>query len=273
MGSIFVVLGLVATLLMPVSSFAEDTDNLIKVEGRSSLVAKPDIAHCFLKITGQGENYETSNKAAKDKISEMVKVLRTVVGEVPEISVLKVKNSPKGKSFEDMYQKDFITGMAKAIKGEELPEAKSPTKKEMMTTITVYFSLTKFSEENILQLMNILAEKEIAFDKEGLFDLPFEFDLKRSAIFYGLISSDKYFKTLATDVYKKARLKAKIIAEAANKKLGKLMKITGGCGDKLKGSVTLSDRSNLTGKDLGPLSADPSRLVISFSKDFEFKIK
>ncbi|NOZ68097.1 MAG: SIMPL domain-containing protein [Deferribacteres bacterium] len=268
------VVGVIALLLLsPAYAAADDTENLIKVGGESRLVVRPDIAHCFLKITGEGESYEISSKAAKDKISEMLGVLKTVMGETPEISVLQVENKPKGKSFEDIYQKDFITGMAKAIKGEEIPETKSPVRKKKLTVMTVYFSLTKFSAEKILQMMNILAEKEIAFDKEGLFDLPFEFDLKRSAIFYGLVDPDKYFETLATDVYRKARTKAEIIAKAANRRLGKLVNITGGCGDRLQGSVTLSGRSDLTGKDLGPLSADPSRLVISFSKNFEFKLK
>ncbi|MEW6417726.1 MAG: SIMPL domain-containing protein [Nitrospirota bacterium] len=268
---IFVVL---STFLMPVCSFADEEGNILKVKGEASMVVKPDIAHFFLRITGEGENYDLSNKKAKDKISQLNEILKTILQDSPELNILKVENKPKSKSIEDAYQKDFIVGMAKAIKGEMPEEQTAPVKKEMTTATTVYFSLSNFSDENILKLMNALSEKGIAFDKSSMFefDMPFEYTFNKSAIFYGVMNSDKYLETLALEAYKKATLQARLISQAVDKKLGKLVNITG-CGEALTGGTTLPDQFNLTGKNLGPLSVDSSRLTIKFSKDFGFRIE
>jgi hypothetical protein len=51
-----------------------------------------------------------------------------------------------------------------------------------------------------------------------------------------------------------------------------LVNITG-CGDLMEGNVAMPEKSNLTGRVLGPLSSDPTRLMIRFSKDFGFKME
>lgn len=269
----FIVIIFLVTLLIPTFSIANDLENFIQIKGEASTIVKPDIAHCFLIITGDGENYEASNKSADDKLSQLTEVLKTTLQEVPQLAILKVENKPKAKTFDQSYQKEFFVEMAKAMKGEAPVEA-GPAKKEMVTNISVYFTLTKFSKESILKLMNSLAQKEIAFDKGSMFDfdLPSEFTFNKSAIYYGVANSDKYLKTLVSDAFKKAERNAKIIASSVNKNLSGLVNVTG-CGDILEGNASLPFKSNLTGKDLGPLSTDPSRLIIKFSKDFGFKIE
>jgi len=123
-------------------------------------------------------------------------------------------------------------------------------------------------------LMNSLAEKEIAFNKSNLFDFDFasDFAFNKSAIYYGMKSSAKYLEALAAEAFRKAEADAKILATAVNKKMTGLVNVTG-CGDILEGPVSLQFKTNLTGKDLGPLSADSERLAIRFSKDFGFRIE
>ncbi len=256
---------------VPEGAFSCENDHVIKVQGEARIVKKPDIAHCFLKITGEGPNYDLSTKAAKDKVSILEKYLKEQSGEKPEISVMKIENKPKGKSFDDMYQKDFITGMAKAIKGEELTTESPKSKKEMTTIISIYFNLLKFTEDEIIGLRTALSEKEIAFDKNNPFDFSFDYDPNTSAIFFGLKNPNSHLEKLSTEAFENALQKAKIIVQGAHLKLGKLISISG-CGSELKGSVDISDRSNLTGKDLGPLSADPNRLLVKFSTNYEFQL-
>jgi uncharacterized protein YggE len=248
-----------------------ENDHIIKVQGESRLIAKPDVAHCFLKITGEGSSYDLSTQAAKKKITFLDEHLKTIFGEKPEISIMKVENKPKGKSYDDIYQKNFITGMAKAIKGEEIPEDKTETKKEMLTTFTVYFRLLKFTEDELIKFRTILSEKEIAFDKENPFDFSFDYDKNTSAIFFGLIDPNRHLKKLSAEAFGNALKKAEIISKGAEQNIGKLWSISG-CSSDLQGSVEVSDRSNLTGKDLGPLSVDPNRLMIKFSTYYEFEL-
>ncbi|MFH2045082.1 MAG: hypothetical protein ABIK92_08035 [Pseudomonadota bacterium] len=99
----------------------------------------------------------------------------------------------------------------------------------------------------------------------------FDYDSSTSAIFFGLKNSDIHLEKLSTEAFEKALQKAKIIAQGAHQKLGKLIAISG-CSSELKGSVDIFDHSNLTGKDLGQLSADPNRLLIRFSKYYEFEL-
>lgn len=273
MGHRISVVILFIALLIPVISAAADLENFIQVKGEASTVVKPDIAHCFLIVSGYGASYEAASKAANDKFSQLGEVLKSVLQKAPQLDVLKVENKPRGKTFDEAYQKELFMDMAKAMKGEAPSEA-GPAKKEMATNISVYFTLSNFSKDSILRLMNSLAEKEIAFDKSSMFDFDFaaDFAFNKSAIYYGMASSEKYLEALASQAFKKAERDAKIIASAVNKKLSGLVNVTG-CGDILEGSVSLPFKTNLTGKDLGPLSADSSRLMIKFSKDFGFRIE
>jgi hypothetical protein len=65
---------------------------------------------------------------------------------------------------------------------------------------------------------------------------------------------------------------ARIVAAAINKKVVGLINVTG-CGDLMEGNVAMPEKSNLTGKVLGPLSSDPTRLMIRLSKDFGFRME
>lgn len=163
--------------------------------------------------------------------------------------------------------------MAKAMKGKT-PGKLAEEQKEVGTHITVYFTLTKFDQESILALMNTLAEHEIAFDKQSKYEFDFstEFTVGRSMIYFGLLNSDEQIGALAGEAYRKAEHEAQIVAAATKKKLTSLINITG-CGDLIEGNVTMSDNSNLTGKALGPLSSDPTRLMIRLSRDFGFKFE
>lgn len=247
----------------------------ISIQGKARTLTKPDISYCFLKIDATDKSYEVSSKKAQEKLTQLKEVLKSVLGEVPTITIFKTTNQPKGKSFDDMYQqKDFITGMAKAIKGEDLDslETKEEKPKEMSTSVHVFFTLERFTKEKILKLRTALAEKEIAFDKSNPFSFESEYlDPNQSAIVFGLKNPQVHLETLASKAYKKALINAKTIAKATDIKLGKLIGISG-CGSGLKGTVTFPGE-DLIGKELGPLSADPERLSIKFSTTFEFRIK
>ena len=251
-------------------SNAAEIENYIQVKGEASVIAKPDVAHCFLIVADYGKNYEASAKAANVKLDQLKSLLKTTLKETPEITVLKVDNKPKGQSFD---QQRYITEMAKAMKGET-PDKPAEEQKEVGTHITVYFTLTNFNRESILALMNALAEKEIAFEKSTKLEFGFstEFTVDKSMIYFGLLNSDKQLGLLAGAAYRKAEHDAQIIATAIKKKLIGLINITG-CGDLIEGNVTMPDKSNLTGKVLGPLSSDPTRLMIRLSKDFGFKME
>jgi hypothetical protein len=264
------VLAVMAVLMVPGFSSGAELENYIQVKGESNVIVKPDVAHCFMIVSGSGGNYDASNKAANDKLDQLSSLLKTTLRETPQLTILKVENKPKTETFDE---KQYFTEMAKAMKGET-PGQIGPAKKEMSTHIMVYFSLSKFTRESIQKLMNSLVEKEIAFDKSSRFDFDFpsEFTFNKSAIYFGLLSPDKHLETLAVEAFKKAEHDAKIIASSVKKKMVGLVNVTG-CGDMLEGNVTLPYKSNLTGKDLGPLTSDPARLMIRFSKDYGFKIE
>jgi hypothetical protein len=261
-------------LVLPHLSHSENKKSVIKVEGESYAIVKPNIAHYFLKISGIGENYKESTEKAIQKIEDMKKVFEEIMGVKPEISLVKRENKLKGKFYDDdfmEYQKEYFTSIAKAIKGEEIQETEEIEKKEMITDIYVYFSTEHFSEDKILQFKTIMAEKEIAFDKKSLFDFSIDFDIRKSSIFFGLKEPSQYLEKLAAEAYFKAKEKAMKIAKASNVKIGKLEKISG-CGQDLEGTISISNINSLVGRDLGPLSADPNRLTIKFKKDYEFEI-
>lgn len=132
-------------------------------------------------------------------------------------------------------------------------------------------NLTKFDDDKIVKLRTILSEKEIAFDKNNPLDFSFDYDNSTSAIYFGLENPDIHLEKLATESFDKAFNKAQIISKGAQHKIVKLHNISG-CSSELKGSVEISDRSNLTGKDFGPLSIDPNRFMIKFSIYYEFQL-
>lgn len=251
-------------------SHAADIENYLQVKGEAGIVVKPDVAHCFLVVADYGKNYEATAKAANNKLEQLKSLLKTTLKEMPEITVLKVDNKPRGESFD---QQRYLAEMAKAIKGET-PGAMAEEKKEVGTHITVYFTLTNFSRESILALMSTLAEKEIAFEKNPKLEFDFspDFIFGKSAIYFGILNSDKQLGILADGAYRKAEHDAQIITAAIHKKLIGLVNITG-CGDLMEGNVAMPEKSNLTGRVLGPLSSDPTRLMIRFSKDFGFKME
>jgi len=261
-----------AIVVFPVIAQAAEPEDFIQVKGEASIVVKPDIAHCFLIVSGEGASYEASSRVAYEKLAQLGEELKAVLQESPQLQVLKVENRPKGKAFDENYQKEMFMEMAKAMKGE-LPAA-GPVRQEMATNISVYFTLSKFTKESILKLMNALAEKEIAFNKSSMFDFDFaaDFAFNRSAIYFGMTDGANHLEKLAAEAFRKAEGHAKILAKAVNRKMTGLVNVTG-CGDIPEGAVTVPFKTNLTGKDLGPLSADSERLAIKFSKDFGFRIE
>jgi hypothetical protein len=169
-------------------------------------------------------------------------------------------------------QQEAMKSLAKAMKGEETSPAVKEKKKEMTTSMMVYFTSSNFSEDSMLRLKSKLAEREIAFDKNGLFDFPMDIDMNKSSILFGLKEPNQLLATLASEALLNARRNAEIIAKASNRTLGDIFSI-GGCGCDLEGTVTITDKGNLLGKDLGPLSVDPSRLVVKYDKKYEFMLK
>jgi hypothetical protein len=112
-----VIIVLVA-LLIPISSNAKDFENFIEIKGQASTIVMPDVAHCFLIVTGEGETYESSNKSANDKLSQLTEVLKITLHEVPQFTILKVEDKPKTRPSDQPYEKEFFVEMAKAMKGE-----------------------------------------------------------------------------------------------------------------------------------------------------------
>jgi hypothetical protein len=261
-------------LIMSFSVYAAEESRVIEVESEAHIILKPDLAHLVLKISGVGDNYKKSTENAKFKIEEMKEIVKEIVGTIPEVKELKRENKPQGMLDGDMmeYQKEYFSNMAKAMKGEDITVDEATKKQVMTTNILVYFTLTSFSDESILDLKSRLAEKEIAFDKESLFDFTSGFSIKTSSILFGIKEPSNYLGELASEAFDTARKKAAIIAAASDQKLGDLFRISG-CGDDLEGTVSISDINTLVGKDLGPLSTDPNRLVIRYKKKYKFLIE
>jgi hypothetical protein len=262
-------------IFLPVLAWASGAANTVEVKGQSYSVAKPDIAYFFLKIDGKGEDFEVSTQQAKNKIEELKKSLAEIMGSSIEINILKKEIKPKASLSEDSImemQQEAMKSLAKAMKGEENAPPAKEKKKEMITTMMVYFTSANFSDDSILRLKSKLADKEIAFDKNGLFDFPSSIDMNNSTVVFGLKEPNRLLAALASEAYVNARRNAEIIARASNKALGGTVSI-GGCGCDLEGTVTISDKGNLLGKDLGPLSVDPSRLVVKYEKKYEFALK
>lgn len=270
-----IITAVVFWVFLPVLALASNATNTIEIKGQSYRIVKPDIAYFFLKISGEGENYEVSTLQAENKIEELKKNLVDVMGRSIEINILKKEIKPKSSLSEDNIlemQQEAMKSLAKAMKGEEALATSTEKKREMTTAIMVYFSSSNFTDESILRLKNRLAEKGIAFDKNSFFDLTTSIDMNNSTIVFGLKEPNHLLAALASEAYVTARKNAEVIAKSSNKILGDIASI-GGCGCDMEGTVTISDKSNLLGRDLGPLSVDPSRLVVKYDKNFAFFFK
>lgn len=247
----------------------------ISIKGEDRILLKPDIAYFFLKIDGSGESFELSSKEANEKILKLKTIVKDVLGEDPEMTIIKSTVQPKGKSFENEYDNDFITGMAKAIKGENL-DASDKDKgnpKELVTSISVFFLTEMFTKDKIMKLRELLTENEIGFGRNNPYSYMAEvFDVNFSCIVFGLKNPDVHLGKIAAQAFANAQKKALTVSKAANKKIGNLIGISG-CGGELEGTVVSFTGQDLIGKDLGPLSGDPERLSIKFSKTFEFELQ
>jgi hypothetical protein len=135
-------------------------------------------------------------------LAQLKDLLKKTLKEAPEMTVLKIDNRTRGPFFD---QQRHLAEMEKAIKGEK-PGKLTEDQNELGTHMTVYFALTDFTRESILALMNTLAEKEIAFEKTAKreFDFFSEFSMGKSAIYFGVLNSDKLLCILSRDAYRKA---------------------------------------------------------------------
>jgi len=276
---IFLLLPALLLMLLPAQTIQAEISNAkgISFRGNASILAKPDIAYFFLKVDASGVDYQSSNDNAKTRLDDLRDVVTTVLGKTPEFTVYKVSSSPKAPSYDEEYdQKEYLVGLAKAIKGEEIApkeDAKESKPKEIETSTYIFFSLDTFTKEIVLTLRSKLAEKKLAFDDSDPLAM-FDFGYVRpgqSVILFGLADPSIHLKALAKQAHDKARANAEVIALASNTKIGKLIGIAG-CGGGMEGSVEAPDQE-LIGRELGPLTNDPERLSISFSKTFEFQIK
>jgi uncharacterized protein YggE len=259
-------------LAAPLISFASNEKSTIEVKGTAYSIVKPDIAYFILKISGSGENYESSTKKATAKIEEMKIIFKEIMGSVPDVSEVKREYTPQNIFSEGDYmemQKEYFKNMSQAMKGEEIEDIKDEKGKEMTTSIFIYFSALEFSDQNIVKLKSRLAEHEIAFNKSNIFDLSSSFDTNKSSILFGLQTPFHHLEGLSREAYKDARQKAEVIAKSMNWNNIRVLKISG-CGASLEGPVSTSNINEQIGKDLGPLSVDPGKLVIKFSSDYEF---
>lgn len=90
-----------AMLLVSIATFsgishASETENYIRLKGVSSIITKPDVAHCFLVVADYGKNYEVSAKAANKKLDQLKTLLKATLKETPDITILKIDNKPRG---------------------------------------------------------------------------------------------------------------------------------------------------------------------------------
>ena len=109
------VLAVMAVLMVAGFSSGAELENYIQVKGESNVIVKPEVAHCFMIVSGSGGNYDASNKAANDKLDQLSSLLKTTLRETPQLTILKVENKPKTETFDE---KQYFTEMAKAMKGD-----------------------------------------------------------------------------------------------------------------------------------------------------------
>jgi uncharacterized protein YggE len=272
MNKIKVIIVMFFLLAAPLISFASNEKGTIEVKGTAYSIVKPDIAYFILKISGSGGNYEASTKDATAKIEEMKKIFSEIMGSVPEVSEVKREYAPQNIFSEGDYmemQKEYFKNMAQAMKGEEIDDLKGEQSKGMTTNIFIFFSALEFSDQNIVKLKSTLAEHEIAFNKSNLFDLSPTFDINKSSILFGMQTPFHHLEGLSREAYKDALHKAEVIVKSTIWNNLRLLKISG-CGASLEGPVSTDNINEQIGKDLGPLSVDPGKLVIKFSNNYEF---
>lgn len=269
------VLILILLLAVPQVSFAAgDQKASIETKGIAFVIVKPDIAHFILKVSGSGENYESSTENAKRNIEEMKTTFQKTMGQDIDIREIKRDYKPRDLFSEKDYmeaQKEYFKSMAQAIKGEDITDTKEEEKEKMVTDVFVYFSVNKFTEGDILKFKSALAEKKIAFNKSNLFNFSI-FDINQSSILFGVQNPVHHLENLSKDAYENAFQKAKIISKSSGKKIVGIKKISG-CGECLEGPVNIAEINKYMGADLGPLTLDPNRLVIKYEKKYEFEIE
>ncbi|MBI4698563.1 MAG: SIMPL domain-containing protein [Nitrospirae bacterium] len=265
------VVALIFILIFPVLTQGTENQNSIQLNGSAQMVVKPDIAHCFIRIKSEADNFDNSLKAANDKLSTLKEIIHNILDKPVEVETVSYVTKPKGTDYSYYENKQYFVDMAKAMKGEIPSENIEKEKFEAETIISVYFGISEFRDEQILVLKDKLSEKNIAFDKKSSF-MSETLGQDSSIIYYGINDPDIYLGQLIASAHEKAKKQAEIIAKALNKKVGDIMKISG-CGSVIEGTVDIYDKSLSTGKDLGPLSADSKKLVIKFDKDFEFELK
>jgi hypothetical protein len=261
---------LIAIALPHAASARISYDNVISAQGEAYLIVEPDIAHCFIKIQGDGETYELSKKTAHDKKQVLTEIIKKTFNQAPEIIVIRTFDQPKKPDRDDKYSKQFVQGMAKAIKGEDLDSDTKDKPGEFSSIINVFFSIPGYQKETIEKLKSSLAENKIAFDKHERYSFYYQTYLDSSFILFGLKDPGPHLESLAKSAFEVAQHDADVIAQSTGKNIGDLIGISG-CGGSLKGTTDFDD-SVWIGKNLGPLSIDPDRLNIKFEKSFEFEL-
>jgi len=244
----------------------------ISVEGVAYLIVKPDIAHCFVKVEGEGNSYALAKKNVTEKMAVLHTILKNNFSHAPEITVIRAINQPKEEEYGADFDKKFVQGMAKAIKGENL-DAEGDSEDEpnkFSSIINVFFSIPGYEKSTIEKMKSDLAEKEIAFDKQERFSFYRRANLENSFLLFGLEDPSHHLESLVKSAFEVAQHDATVIAQSTGKKVGNLIGISG-CGGTIEGTADFDD-SVWIGKDLGPLSADPERLNIQFEKSFDFKL-
>jgi hypothetical protein len=264
---------LIAIALPHAASAKVFSKNAISAEGEAYLIVKPDIAHCFIKIQGDGKSYALSKKAADEKKQVLNEIIKKTFNQAPAIIVIRTFNQPKTPDMEDNFNKQFYQGMAKAIKGEDLDTDSAAEDKpnEFSSIINVFFSIPDYQKNEIEKLKSDLAKNKIAFDKHEPYSFYYRTDLDKNFILFGLKEPSPHLESLAASAFEIAQQDADVIAQSTGKNVGDLIGISG-CGGQLEGTTDFDD-SVWIGKSLGPLSIDPDRLNIKFKKSFEFQLR
>jgi len=158
---------LLAFILTTATVYATQT---ISIKGFAYSVEKPDMAHVFIKITGEGKNYTASEKEVNRKLSEIKDLVREILGKDVSPIIIKTESKVKSKfntgNYEE-YTQEYFLKMAKAIKGDI--SEKLPLKEEEYTTIkNIYFSTSEYSTNQLDELKNTLASKKLAFNEADI---------------------------------------------------------------------------------------------------------
>jgi len=263
---------LLAFILTTATVYATQT---ISIKGFAYSVEKPDMAHVFIKITGEGKNYTASEKEVNRKLSEIKDLVREILGKDVSPIIIKTESKVKSKfntgNYEE-YTQEYFLKMAKAIKGDI--SEKLPLKEEEYTTIkNIYFSTSEYSTNQLDELKNTLASKKLAFNEADIYDFLSSFEFNKSYVLYGLSDPNMYLEKLTKKTYENATIKANHIVKAIDKKLGKLTNIDKGCNNEIEGGIDISDANKLLGKQLGPVSSNPLKLPLKYKLKYTFEIE